>query len=87
MRSFVVAKPVVLTRASIGGHGKTTYKWVPDFRYGIHPSNVEAKRAYISELWPILSDAEDWRIVRFWRGEPVQAHRMKILKIDWTPLA
>lgn len=87
MRSFVVAKPVVLTRASIEGHGKTTYKWVPVFHYGIHRSNVEAKRAYIAELWPNMADAKDWRIVRFWLGEPSRLHRMKILEIDWTPLA
>jgi hypothetical protein len=79
---YRVAVPRPITRESLEHGGATTYRWEPTDYYGTHPTRLGAKRAFIEALWPDLKGTSDAYIARFWRGEPVQAHRMKILKVE-----
>lgn len=84
MNLYVVARPVVVTRVSVYGSGKPTFRWEPVLYYGKHTNVVDAKRAYISRLWPNLADTSDDFIRRFWDGEPRQSHMMKIVRLTDT---
>lgn len=84
MRLYAVARPIVVARVSVYGSGRPSFRWEADLRYGKHTSVVDAKRAYISGLWPNLADTSDDFIRRFWNGDPRQSHMMKIVRLSDT---
>ena len=43
-----IARPVHSSRANAYGGGQTVTSWETDPRYGLHPSNVAAKRAFLA---------------------------------------
>lgn len=78
---WAIAKPVVRARAHVTHGGKTVVEHVICESYGLHESNVAAKRAYIVSLEPSLADASDDFIRHYWRGVPRRAHDMKIVRV------
>lgn len=64
---YTVATPKTTKRASAYGSGnqKTEVEWIPDpDQYGIHTSNLEAKRAIVTLFHPDLKDSSDVHIKR-----------------------
>ncbi len=64
---YTIATPKNLTRASAwgGSDKKTTRAWVPDPKqFGIHDSNIDAKRAVVLIYHPDLKGSSDEHIKR-----------------------
>lgn len=51
---FMVATPKVLERASVYGGGRTVIEFQPNPYYGVHATNVSAKRRFVEEMIPDL---------------------------------
>lgn len=64
---YTIATPKAKSRAHAAGEhdGKTVLDWIPDPEtYGIHKSNLDAKRAVVVMYHPDLKDSSDTHIKR-----------------------
>jgi hypothetical protein len=78
---WMVARKTCLSRAHVNGGGVTVVRWDPNPYWGVHPTNLAAKRRYIEEYWPETKGHSDAFMRQFWRGEPTQAMGAKIVKV------
>lgn len=77
---WMIAELHHTSRAHFYGGGTTITEWFPKERYGRHETNVAAKRAYVVAMEPVLADASDDYIRRWFNGTPRQCGLVKIVR-------
>jgi hypothetical protein len=82
MTQYVVGKCHVL-KPGITDKKESVVEFVPDLRYGIHSTNVDAKRSYCVAFYPEMSNREKYTdafIKQFFHGETWGETNAKIIK-------
>lgn len=77
----MVAIPHVTQRAKIGGSGKTETVFVAAPYYGIHETNIAAKRAYVTALEPERANHPDHLIALQFRSYSQNWKNVKIVRV------
>jgi hypothetical protein len=83
---YVVGRSHVV-KPGVNDRCEAVVEYIPDLVYGIHNSNIDAKRAYCAAFYPSMADREqvsDDFIKQFFHGETWGSTAAKILKFEVT---
>lgn len=83
MPQYALTKPRYLERPSVYGEGRAVTEWVREPGFGLFPTNVSAKRAYVEAMLPELAgqNASDDLIRRHFRSFSVNLGQVKVIKV------